>query len=98
MSETREAVDPFSGERVQIRNDLVRRLRGQYACGPTLPSGEPEFGWRQFETPPVQHEAAEEIERLRAALKEVGELGDVRADEACLIALRALNDGPSKEG
>ncbi len=32
------------------------------------------------------------IIRLRAALKEISELGDVRADEACLIARRALND------
>jgi heterodisulfide reductase subunit C len=32
-----------------------------------MPNGEPEFGWRQFETPPIQHEAAAEIERLRTA-------------------------------
>ena len=69
MTETREAFDPFEGKTVQIRNDLVLRLRGQYACGPTLPNGEPEFGWREFETPPIQHEAAAEIERPRAALK-----------------------------
>ncbi len=32
------------------------------------------------------------IIRLRAALKEISELGDVRADEACQIARRTLND------
>ncbi len=67
MSETREIHDPFVGKTVTINNDLVRRLRGQYACGPTLESGEPEFGWRQFGEPvPIQVEAADEIERLRA--------------------------------
>lgn len=70
-SETREIYDPFVGTVVQINNDLVRRLRGEYAAGPTLPNGEPEFGWRQFSEPsPIQLEAAAEIERLRAALKE----------------------------
>jgi hypothetical protein len=48
-----------------MRDKLVNRLRGKYAIGPHLPNGEPEFGWRQFESPPIQHEAAEEIERLR---------------------------------
>lgn len=47
---------------------LVERLRGQYECGPHLPNGKPEFGWRQFEAPPIQHEAAAYIERLKAAL------------------------------
>lgn len=102
MTETREVFDPFDGKTVQIRNDLVRRLRGQYACGPTLASGEPEFGWRQFETPPIQHEAADEIDHLRSALTKVADLVDSEADEplddAISIARKALNDGPSKEG
>jgi hypothetical protein len=34
--------------------------------------------------------AAEEIERLRAVLKEISELGDVRCDEAPYMAKRAL--------
>lgn len=72
MSETRETFDPFEGKTVQIRNDLALRLRSQYACGPTLPSGEPEFGWRQFETPPIQHEAADEIERLCKVIERAG--------------------------
>lgn len=69
MSEVRHATDPVSGERVEIRNDLTCRLRGQYANGQTLPNGEPEFGWRQFgEGVPIQIEAAAEIERLRAEI------------------------------
>lgn len=69
MSETRQTQDPISGEVVTINNDLVRRLRGEYACGPTLPSGEPEFGWRRFGEPStIDLEAASEIEKLRAAL------------------------------
>lgn len=68
MTDTRELCDPFTNETVKISARLTDRLRGRYACGPTLPDGEPEFGWRQFETPPVQHEAADEIERLRGAL------------------------------
>lgn len=67
--ETRQAQDPISGETVTIRNDLVRRLRGEYACGPTLPNGDPEFGWRRFgESSAINLEAASEIERLQAAL------------------------------
>lgn len=66
---TRTAIDPISGQQVEIRNDLTKRLRGQYAMGPTLPSGEPEFGWRSFGEPvPIQVEAANEIERLTNAL------------------------------
>lgn len=69
MSETREVKDPFTGKTEQINNDLVRRLRGEYAVGPTLPNGEPEFGWRKMGTPPfIQLEAANEIERLRHEL------------------------------
>lgn len=77
MAETREIVDPFDGKTVSINNDLtvsinndlVRRLRGQYAVGPTLPNGEPEFGWRTFGEPSaINLEAATEIERLRALL------------------------------
>jgi len=50
-------------------NDITHRLRGQYAMGPHLPNGEPEFGWTQFEAPPLQHEAADEIERLRGIIR-----------------------------
>lgn len=68
MSETRTVHDPFLGKDVQVSNNLVDRLRGKYACGPMLPNGQPEFGWRQFETPPICYEAAAEVERLNADL------------------------------
>lgn len=73
---TRTAIDPVSGQRVEIRNDLTKRLRGQYACGPTLPNGEPEFGWRTFGEPvPIQIEAADVIEHLTEALKAIRQYG-----------------------
>lgn len=64
MAETREVHDPFAGKTVSINNDLVRRLRGEYAVGPTLPNGEPEFGWRKMGEPSA------EIERMCAAGQE----------------------------
>lgn len=66
--ETRTVHDPFTGKDVQISNRLVDRLRGKYASGPHLPNGNPEFGWRQFQAPPIQHEAAARIEALELAL------------------------------
>lgn len=68
MNQTRTVFDPFLNKEVQISNNLTDRLKGRYACGPHLENGEPEFGWREFETPPIQNEAAEHIERLHAAL------------------------------
>lgn len=65
---TRTVYDPFHGKDVQISDRLVDRLRGKYASGPHLPSGNPEFGWRQFQSPPIQHEAACRIAELEAAL------------------------------
>lgn len=67
--ETRTVHDPFIGKDVQISNRLVDRLRGKYASGPHLPNGNPEFGWKQFEAPPIQHEAAARIEELEEALR-----------------------------
>jgi hypothetical protein len=69
--ETRTVHDPFTGQDVQVSNRLVDRLRGKYASGPHLPNGRPEFGWRQFEAPPIQHEAAERIEKLEARVREL---------------------------
>ena len=68
MTDSRTIFDPFLGGIVEISDRLADRLRGKYAVGPTLPNGEPEFGWRQHEVPPIQKEAADEIERLRKAL------------------------------
>jgi hypothetical protein len=66
--EMRTVHDPFEGKDVQISDRLVDRLRGKYAMGPHLPNGNPEFGWRQFQAPPIQHEAAARIEELEAKL------------------------------
>jgi len=66
--ETRTVRDPFLGVDAVISSRLTDRLRGKYACGPTLPNGEPEFGWRENWTPPIQHEAAARIETLEADL------------------------------
>lgn len=67
--QTRTVHDPFLGKDVQISDQLVDRLRGKYASGPHLPNGNPEFGWRQFQAPPIQHEAAARIEKLEAAMQ-----------------------------
>ena len=69
--ETRTVRDPFHGKDVQISNRLVDRLRGKYASGPHLPNGNPEFGWKQFQAPPIQHDAAARIESLEAALRRI---------------------------
>lgn len=70
MTETREIKDPFTGKTATISNDLVRRLRGEYANGPTLENGEPEFGWVRHGVPtPIMLEAAKEIERLRECIR-----------------------------
>lgn len=74
MSETRTVHDPFLGRDVQVSDRLVDRLRGRYASGPHLPNGNPEFGWRQFQAPPIQHEAAAHIESLHIAIKEACDL------------------------
>lgn len=68
--ESRAVHDPFMGVDVQISDRLVDRLRGKYACGPHLPNGNPEFGWKQFQAPPIQHEAADRIERLEHEQRE----------------------------
>jgi hypothetical protein len=71
MGETRTVHDPFLGKDVEVSDNLIDRLRGKYAQGPTMPNGEPEFGWTQFETPSIQREAADEIERLRKSLTDI---------------------------
>jgi hypothetical protein len=76
MGETRTVHDPFVGADVQISDRLVDRLRGKYASGPHLPNGRPEFGWRQFQAPPIQHEAAARIEALERALHRINQVND----------------------
>lgn len=74
MKDTYEIRDPFTNEAVQVSNALTDRLRGRYAVGPTMPDGEPEFGWRTHETPPIQHEAAKEIAEQRAQIIRLSKL------------------------
>jgi len=52
-----------------------------------MDNGEPEFGWREFTTPPIQHEAAAELSRLSSAHSEAVE--DARKHLAELSASRA---------
>jgi hypothetical protein len=67
--ETRVVRDPFLNKEVEINHALLDRLRGRYAVGPTMPNGEPEFGWREFEVPPIQIEAADAIERAQKLIE-----------------------------
>lgn len=71
MNETHTVADPFLCKNVEVSSRLVDRLRGRYACGPVTPGGEPEFGWRQFDTPPIQHEAAARIELLEFVVEQL---------------------------
>lgn len=82
MTEFRTVHDPFTGRDERVSDRLVDRLRGKYASGPHLPNGNPEFGWRQFQAPPIQHEAAARIEALEDALREArGMLASCALDE-----------------
>lgn len=90
MKEIRYTTDPISGKRVSIRDDLVLRLRGQYVCVPTLPNGEPEFGWLHYPTVPIQEEAAIEIERLRAALAKIASCESYHSADVVAVARAAL--------
>lgn len=83
--ETRMVHDPFLGKDVQISDRLVDRLRGRYATGPTMPNGEPEFGWREFPVPPIQQQAAEVIERLANTLEKCAGALAATADEKDIV-------------
>lgn len=71
MSESRIVHDPFLNRDVEVSDRLKDRLRGRYAVGPTMENGEPEFGWRTVPVPPIQEEAANELERLESALEQI---------------------------
>ncbi len=73
---TRTVHDPFLGKDVEISSNLLDRLRGKYASGPTMKDGEPEFGWRQMPQIPIQMEAADEIQRLRRVMVLAAEIID----------------------
>ena len=93
LVEGREVFDPFLNKTVKVSDKLTDRLRGRYAIGPTMDNGEPEFGWREFTTPPIQHEAADELARLSSAHSEAVEdarkhLAELSASRAEVVALR----------
>lgn len=92
MSDIKTVLDPFTGADAQISNRLVDRLRGLYAVGPHLPNGNPEFGWRQFQAPPIQHEAAERIEALEERVAEL-EAAIAAEREACAQIAEVMQDG-----
>ena len=89
MTDTYQLTDPFHGKVVEISNKLTDRLRGRYASGPTMPDGEPEFGWREFPVPPIQVEAAAEIERLQAELAALSPPPALGPVAVCLTSNRA---------
>lgn len=90
--------DPFHGKDVQISDLLVDRLRGKYASGPHLPNGNPEFGWRQFQAPPIQHEAAARIEELEAAMRHIqGMAGNPSAAEGCRIIIKRADQALNRK-
>ena len=45
----------------------------------------PEFGWRQFQAPPIQHEAAARIEALEARIATAGALASQKASHDMII-------------
>lgn len=101
MAETRQVFDPFEGKTVEISHNLLDRLEGRYAVGPMLPNGEPEFGWRQHQTAPICHEAAQRIRALQTALEQAygllwREIGEDRFFEH--KARKVLIEAIGKEG
>jgi len=86
--------DPFTGKDVEISDRLTDRLRGRYAIGPLQLDGEPEFGWRQYETPPIQHKAADCIEQLEARLDRAVTRGLEQVEQIATLeaALREIAD------
>jgi hypothetical protein len=91
MSDARTIFDPFLGKDVVIIDRLTDRLRGNYACGPHLPNGQPEFGWRQFQAPPIQHEAAAVLDAVIAELRRLHEL---TGHQTTADILAAVGGGP----
>ena len=63
-----------------MMDKLTDRLRGTYSCGPHLPNGPPEFGWRQFQSTPINEEAAERIEDLEIALLQISSIIEMQRE------------------
>jgi hypothetical protein len=87
--ETHTVHDPYLNKDVQVSNKLTDRLRGRYACGPIMPNGEPEFGWREFETPPIQKEAASAIDAKDAKIARLKAAHFEADDKRCYWQSRA---------
>ena len=88
----RTVYDPFLDKDVIIVDRLTDRLRGNYACGPHLPNGRPEFGFQQFQAPPIQHEAAAVIDVLVKALEEIANPLKLEVDGTGITrALKLIN-------
>lgn len=72
-----------------MKADIVDRLRGRVAVGPMMANGEPEFGYREFanpytpngKNPPVQLDAADEIEELRRHIRELSKADSLTNEE-----------------
>ena len=96
MSDARTIFDPFLGKDVVIVDRLTDRLRGNHACGPHMPNGRPEFGFRQFQAPPIQHEAAAVLDALVEALRpfawyfEVNDCNDMHGSDALEVPVKDL--------
>lgn len=83
---TRAAPVVTGGETAPLLSTLVERLRGIYRLGVNdgagLLNGKDTFT-RQFETPPIQRQAADRIEALEAALRDAA----LNLD-ACAVAIK----------
>lgn len=92
---------PTSETELREAADLSNRLRGRYAVGPRLPSGEPEFGYREFKAmpngapfPAIHGEAADMIDALLERIKTLeGERDEAESHRALYAkTLYRLND------
>ena len=92
MAATRTVHDPFIGKAVQISDRLSDRLRGRYACGPTMANGEPELGWRQMPQIPIQLEAADRLDKVEALLRDIDDQLINTPDKCFIIGEPATPD------
>lgn len=98
---TAELYDAVVKERDYRVDTLQERLRGQYRMGPHLPNREPEFGWRQFEAPPIQHFTADIIDELIGIIQtfvdeqveymNVNKLGDPEKQHTIICARKSIS-------
>lgn len=76
---------------------LAHRLTGHYPIGPIGPDGQPEFGFREFPTAPIFHEASAALRQLlteRRALRAKAEaLEKAIVKTAIPLEVLRLSDG-----